>query len=32
MCFARRQDYFDTADGKRDYASGCALQEVAALD
>src|SRR5258706_14493983 len=31
MCFARGQDYLDTADGKRDSASGCALQEVAAL-
>src|ERR1700730_1532829 len=32
MCFARGQEYLDTADGKREYASGRALQEVAALD
>jgi hypothetical protein len=31
MCFARGQEYFDTADGKRKYASGRAFQEVAAL-
>src|ERR1700732_4208259 len=32
MCFARGQEYLDTADGKRKYASGRALHEVAALD
>src|ERR1700730_4817484 len=31
MCFARGQEYPDTADGKRKYASGRALKEVAAL-
>jgi len=31
MCFARGQEYVDTADGKRKYASGRALKEVAAL-
>ena len=32
MCFARGQEYLDTADGKREYASGRALKEIAALD
>jgi hypothetical protein len=32
MCFARGQKYVDTADGKRKYASGRALKEIAALD
>jgi hypothetical protein len=31
ICFARGQEYLDTADGKRKYASGRALKEIAAF-